>query len=376
MLVLVARIALVAIVAVAAAAVSTPDGRAGTCPDITLLELGSGVFRGEPLPASSGIEQAAPVEDGVLDAPEVDDLCERRRTDVSVRALEGIDPAVAVGIDGRPETIFVLGSKCFGFEGDARWSCFREPLELDGRTYIGTRYPDGPGEDRGLTPGEPIEGAVVAGEPVDAVAIEGVDPAVAVGIAGSPDRAYVAIGPCLYERFDRRALYDDLRRCLEAPLWLVFEPAGAEPGDEVSAEADRPPGPELAGATVSLARSTVAADVVPQGAAGVVVFTIGDGGSVEFPFTVPELGPGRYEAVLECDGCETAAGKTVFPAGSFLVVEGSGASGGRNLTTIVTIVIGVAFLAALGLSIYMWRRGRALRRAAGPGEPGPGDGQG
>lgn len=373
MLALVARIALTA-AAAAAVAVAAADGTAGTCPDLTILETSSGLYLGEPLPASAGIEQAGTLEDGVLDAPEGDDLCKRRRTDVSVRALDGVDPAVAVGIDGRPETIFVLGSKCFGFEGAARWSCLREPLELGGRTYVATRYPDTPGEERALTLGEPIDGAVLAGEPVDAVAIDGVEEAAAVGIAGRPDTAYVAVGTCLYERFDRRPLYDDLRRCLEAPLWFVFDPAGAPSGDDVAAGADRPPPTELSGATVSLARSRVAADVVPQEAQRVVVFTLAGDGTVEYPFTVPELEPGRYEAVVECDGCGPAAGETVFPAGSFLVVEGSEAAGGPTLTTIVTIVIGVAFLSALALSVYMWRRGRALRRGAGRGEPGGQDG--
>jgi hypothetical protein len=373
-LALAARIALATAALVAVTAAAPGDGRAGTCPDLTVLEASGGLYLGEPLPASAGIAQAGQLGDGVLDAPEGEDRCERRRTDVSVRALEGIDPAIAVGVDGRPGTIFVLGSKCSGFEGDARWTCLREPLELDGRTYVAVRYPDTPGEARELPLGEPIDGALVAGQPVAAVAIDGVDPGAAVGIAGSPEQAYVSLGTCLFEQFDRRPLYDDLRRCLEAPVWFVFDPAGAPPGDDVAASADRAPGAELAGATVSLARSTLPADVVPQQSQRVVVFTIGDAG--EYTFTVPELEPGRYEAVLECDGCEAAGGKTVFPAGSFLVVEGSEASGGRSLTTIVTIVIGVAFLAALALSVYMWRRGRALRRASGPGEPGPGDGQG
>jgi hypothetical protein len=374
-LALVVRIAL-ATLALVVVAVAPADGTAGTCPNLTVLEIPSGLYLGEPLPQTAGIAQAEALADGVLDAPEGDDLCERRRTDVSVRALDGIDPAVAVGVDGRPGTIFVLGSKCVGFEGDARWACLREALELDGRTYVATRYPDTPGDERTLTLGEPIDGAVIAGEPVDAVRIDGVDETAAVGIAGSPDVAYVAVGTCVYERFDRRPLYDDLRRCLEAPVWFVFDPAGAPPGDEVTADADRAPQAELSGATVSLARSTVAADVVPRAAQRVVVFTLDGAGTTEYPFTTPELEPGRYEAVLECEGCSAASGKTVFPAGSFLVVEGSKASGGRTLTTIVTIAIGVAFIAALALSIYMWRRGRALRRSAGTGEAGPEDGQG
>jgi hypothetical protein len=361
------RIVLVAIAA--AAALAVPDqGSAGTCPDLTVLETEGGIYLGEPLPAAAGIEQAGPLGGGVIDAPEEDDLCERRRTDVNVTALAGIDPEIAVGVDGRPDTIFVLGSKCSGFEGASRWSCLREPLTLDGRTYVATRYPEAGGEARPLPLGEPIEGAVVAGEPVEAVAITGVDPTAAIGIADVPDLAYVTVGTCLFEQFDRRPLYDDLRRCLEAPIWFVFDPAGAPPGDEVTAVADRTAGDDLAGATVSLARSTVPADVVPQQSSQVVVFALDGAGAAEHVFTVPDLEPGRYEAVLECDGCATAAGETVFPAGSFLVAQESEASGGRTLTTVITILIGVAFLAALGLSVYMWRRGRAVRRASGPGD--------
>jgi hypothetical protein len=114
--------------------------------------------------------------------------------------------------------------------------------------------------------------------------------------------------------------------------------------------------------------------VIPREAPRVVVFTIKVTASEVFTFTVPELEAGRYEAVLECEDCSTASGEAASPAGSFLVVKGSGASGGRSLSTIITIVIGVAFLAALALSFYMYRRGRALRRAAG-GDPGADGGQ-
>lgn len=372
---LAARLALVA--TAAAVAVAVPEqGSAGTCPNLTVLETEGGIYLGEPLPSDAGIEQAGSLGDGVIDAPAGDDRCERRRTDVSVTTLAGIDPAIAVGVDGRPETIFVLGSKCSGFGGDARWSCLREPLSLDGRTYVATRYPEAGGEARPLPPGEPIDGAVVAGEPVAAVSIAGVDQGAAVGIAGDPSLAYVAVGTCVFEKFDRRPLYDDLRRCLEAPIWFVFDPAGAPPGDEVTASADRSPGGNLAGATVSLARSAVPADVVPREARRVVAFTLDGTGRLEHTFTVPELEPGRYEAVLECDGCETATGKTAFPAGSLLVVEVSKGPGGKSLLTLVAILAGVAFLAALALSAYRWRRGRALRRAADPGDGGADDGRG
>lgn len=364
--VLAGRLALVAFAAAAVTVAAAPEsGHAGACPDLTVLEAEGGIYLGEPLPEAAGIEQAGSLGRGVIDAPAGDDRCERRRTDVAVRSLAGIDPAVAVGVDGRPETIFVLGSKCSGFEGAARWSCLREPLTLAGRTYVAARYPEVGGEARPLPLGAPIGGAAVAGEPVDAVAIAGVDRAAAVGVAGDPSLAYVAVGTCVFERFDRRPLYDDLRRCLEAPIWFVFDPAGAPPGDEVAANADRPADAALAGATVSLSRSAVPADVVPAEAGRVVAFTLDGAGRPDRAFAVPDLEPGRYVAVLECGACEAAEGRAVFPAGSFLVVEDRQGSGGRTLVTVVATLIGVAFLAALALSFYRWRRGRALRRAAG-----------
>ena len=60
-----------------------------------------------------------------------------------------------------------------------------------------------------------------------AVAIDGVDPAVAIGIEGRPSEAYVAPGVCPYERFANEAVGDDLKRCLTGLVWLVFDPPGA-----------------------------------------------------------------------------------------------------------------------------------------------------
>ena len=75
-------------VAVAAALAGAPDrGSAGTCPDLTVLETDRGIYLGEPLPAAAGIEQGDALGGGVIDAPEGNDRCERRRTDVDVNAL-------------------------------------------------------------------------------------------------------------------------------------------------------------------------------------------------------------------------------------------------------------------------------------------------
>jgi hypothetical protein len=362
----IAPVRLAAMVAAAAvlAPLASPDGaRAGTCPDLTILEYGTVVYLGEPIPAAAGIDQAGPLGEGFVDEPTEADVCRRERTDVTVARLEGIDPQVAVGVEGRPQSIFVLGNKCVGFEGPRRWTCLREPLELEGRTYVATAYPPGPGPARELALGEPIAGATLSGAPADAVAIEGVDPSVAVGIADRPEEAYVALGACLYERFDRRRLFDDLRRCLEAPVWLVFDPPGARPGERITARADRPlERPE--DFLVWLGPSTVAADILPDDLSGQVALgelRPGDHGA-SVSFEVPDLEPGRYETFVTCSGCEPT------PSGSVLVVEGGGDS---NIATIVTILIGVAFIGALGASFVVWRRGRAMRRAAGQddGEP-------
>ena len=358
-----------AVAAVLAALVLPGAARAGTCPDLTVLEYGSVVYLGEPLPADAGISQTGPLGDGFVDEPTPDDVCQRERTDVTVARLSGIDPRVAVGIEGRTRTIFVLGNKCVGFEGAERWTCLREPLELDGRTYVATAYPSGPGRTSADLPlGEPIDGATVSGQPVEAVEIDGVDPSVAVGIADRPEQAYVALGTCLYERFERRPLFDDLRRCLEAPLWLTFDPPGAKPGERITARADRPV-ERPAEFLVWLAQSTVPADVVPDDLSGQVALgeLQADDSGATLTFQVPDVEPGRYETFVTCSGCQPT------PAGSVLVVEGGGDS---NIVTIITILIGVAFLAALGAAFFVWRRGRAARSASGQGNGGGTDGIG
>lgn len=326
------------------------------CPRLTVLDYGPGIYRGEPLPQGTQVEQGAVLGEGVLDAPGADDPCERRRSDVTVVALEGIEPDVAVAIQGRPSELFILGSKCDGFEGDARLACLSEPLELAGRRYIATRYRDEPGPTTGLELGEPIAGATIAGEPVEAVELDGIDPSVAVGLAGDPETAYVAIGVCVYERFDRRPLYDDLRRCLEAPFWLGFEPTFGAAGDGIAAEADRAVPQDVVGGTISLVRSAVAADVVPDDAVEQAVVATVSADTRSFPFVVPEgLGQGRYEAVLTApDGERT-------PAGSFLVLE---EDGNGPLLTIVAIIVGLALVGAVVTGVFLWRRGRAAREAS------------
>jgi hypothetical protein len=75
--------------------------------------------------------------------------------------------------------------------------------------------------------------------------------------------------------------------------------------------------------------------------------------------TVPDLPAGVYEAVVSCSGCADAyGGKTVFPAGSFLVGEPTEGSSGVEAVSIGlaagTLVLAVA-------SVVVWRRGRRRR---------------
>jgi hypothetical protein len=308
-----------------------------------------------------------PLGDGELDRPtstEPDDgRCLREREDVVVVSLTGIDPKVAIAIEGRPATIFVLGSPCAGYAPEERVRCLREPLDLRGIAYTGSSYPAGPAESgtRGeVSLGEEIGEADLGGEAVTVRAIEGVDPAVAVGVDGRPSEAFLAPGVCPYERFQNEPALDDLARCLRAPIWLVFDPPGAQVGDEVVAHPDRPFGSEVAGAPVALIPLPAAGDALPDDLSGAV--EVGSvAGSEGVRFTVPDLPEGFYEAVVTVGG-------EASPAGSILVVE---EQEGSSSIRIISILLAVALVVAIGASVWMWRRTRRLRRP----EVGPsGDG--
>ena len=192
------------------------------------------------------------------------------------------------------------------------------------------------------------------------VRIPRVPASVAVAVEGRPNDAYVASGVCPYESFETDRSRDDLRRCLESPVWFVFDPPGAIAGDRVVGIADRQLSPQLEGATVSLVRLAVATDSVPKNRAGSVPV-----GRVRprLRLTVPDLRAGLYEAVVSCAGCAAAyGGKTVFPAGSFLV--GKPAEGSSGVEA-VSIGLAAGFLVLAAASVVVWRRGRR-RRATEP----------
>ena len=343
----------------AALAWPAPESKAATCPKQTFLSFGGYAYVAQKLPASAGIKAGAALGSGSLDEPTSADGCKRRRESVSVRRAGGIESGVAVMAFGF-RNIFVLGSRCDGFEGDEHWRCLLEPLVFEGRRYTGLRYPRAPGPQRTVPHGRPLGRAEADGSAVTVVRIPRVPASIAVAVAGRPNDAYVAAGVCPYESFENDRSRDDLRRCLESPVWFAFDPPGAVAGDRIVGVADRPLPPQLDGATVSLVRLAVATDSVPANRAGSV--PVGRVRS-KLRLTVPDLPAGLYEAVVSCPGCADAyGGKTVFPAGSFLVGKPTEGSSGVEA---VSVGLAAGFLVLAVASVVVWRRGRR-RRATEP----------
>ena len=193
-----------------------------------------------------------------------------------------------------------------------------------------------------------------------AVGIDGVDPAVAVGVSGRPDEAFVAAGACPYERFAEDEASDDLLRCLRAPLWLIFEleepPAARAWRDHH--RSSRSLRGRRRRRRDPLARALEgSADVVPSSLSGEIEIgslTVDPEGRVSVPITVPDVETGVYEAIVSCDACaDQFGGDTVFAAGSVAIVGDDGGSGPRT----VGIVIGSLLFVALVLAVVAWRRG-------------------
>jgi hypothetical protein len=327
------------------------------CPGAGLLLFDAAVYSEEPVPTGVVASRGDALGSGRLAFLSEDEACDPQ--EVEVVGLTGATPELAVAVSGRHDTIFVLGARCAGYEDEERARCILEPLTFDGRVYTGSRSPDGTEPTR-LVAGEELGGAELGDESVTAVRLEGVDPSVAVGVDGRPGEAFVAAGSCPYERFAESEAEDDLVRCLQAPLWLIFElerPPAASSGEEVTARADRPVADVVDGARLSLALLDGAADVVPDDlsvAIDVGAIGVGPDGAVSVPITVPEVESGIYEAVLTCESCAEQFGGTTFPAGSLAIVGDSGGSGGPRL---LGIVIGVLFFAAAILAVVAWRRG-------------------
>jgi hypothetical protein len=346
-----------------AASVSPAQAEAATCPTQSFLAYGHLAYAGESPPPSISLAPGATLGEGTLDEPTDQSGCSRKRSGVEVVSLAGLDPAAAVGVRGRDRAVFVLGGRCSGLARDARWQCLQHALRFRGRDYVGVSYP-APGKT--LRVGGRVGEAELAGTTVPALAIAGVAPSVAVAVEGRPEEAFVAPGACPYERFSVHPMLDDLRRCLEGPAWLVFDPPGALAGESVQAQADRRVTARLSGSTITLERLRSVADVVPQNPAAHA--PLGRLGAGTLTFELPNVPTGLYEAVVTCRRCATAyGGRTEFPAGSVLVgPKKSGSSGPR----IVAIVLGLLVLVFGILAVVVFRRRRrSPSTGSGPAAP-------
>jgi hypothetical protein len=348
------------LVAVAAAAVAglaagqTAQGDS-TCPTATFLSFGHVAYISKAIPPGVEIPAGPALGAGSVDQPASSDGCKRQRESVQVVAAGSVEPGVAVLVQGRLRTLFVLGRRCDNLVGQPYWDCLLQPLDFEGRRYTGTSYPTQP-SPRGKVPlAESLGRATLAGRKVTVTRIDGVDPSLAVGVSGRPSEAFLVASVCPYERFSNKPAFDDLLRCLRSPVWFTFDPPGGQAGEAVVARSDREVGSRVAGADVGLVRLPIAADLVPEDHAAPA--PIGHVGN-EVAFQVPDVPAGLYEAVVSCPGCVGAAGvQSLFPAGSILVAEKPKSSPGIRIASYA--LTGAVVLAAV-LAIRVWLRRRRL----------------
>jgi hypothetical protein len=345
-----------------------PSAGAQSCPAASFVIYDHVAYVEAPVPPSVQLTFGDHLGDAEIDSASGADPCKRKRSDVTAVGIDGVDPRVAIVLAAHPGIAFVVPAACSGYEEPERWQCLLEPLTLAGQSYTGVRYP-GPEPETGVPFGDPLGGGELAGESVNAVSIEGVDPKVAVGVEDRPGEAFVAAGVCPYEHFAVAGALNDLLRCLRSPLWLILDPPGGKPGLDVTARGDRTAAQELTSATVSLAPITVRGAVVQADFAKAV--PIGKlaslpGGQVGLQFAIPELEPGAYEATITCEPCAAShGGETTFPAGLFRVTAEPAKvkDGGVSTFQAVGIVVGVLLIGLFIASVIMWRRGYRIGRS-------------
>jgi hypothetical protein len=350
------RAAILAACAAAAAAVVAPAGAAAPrCPTETFLSFGHLAYVSKDVPATVRLAPGSGLGGGLIDEPASSDGCKRRRESVDVVAAGPIEPRVAVMATKLPRTVFVIGHRCSGTSGAAYWSCLLQPLAFQGRRYTGTSYPS----EKTVPLGAAVGKGALGGKPVTVRRIEGVDPALAVGVAGRPSEAFLTAPTCPYEGFASAPAYDDLLRCLRSPVWFTFDPPGGEPGATIVARSDRPPGRDVTGAQIGLVRLPLVADFIPKRHAPLV----GVGRvAQQVGFAVPDVPAGLYEVVVSCPRCASA--QTLFPSGSILVTGKRKTSLGIR---IVSYALTAALVAAVVLLVRTWRR---RRRTTSPGSAG------
>ncbi len=332
---------------------SIPQARAASCPTQTFLDYNHLAYAAVRLPAAAPLSPGASVGVGTVDEPTTSNGCKRQRTSVKVRAAGSVDSHVAVFASGRPRIAFVIGARCAGFAGPAYWDCVAQPLLFDGRQFTATSYPTSPAPQKTLRLGTRLGTAHYHGRLVTVRHIDGVDPSLAVGISGQPSTAFLSPTTCPYSAFSNTPEFDDLLRCLEAPVWFTFDPPGSEVGGTVVARSDRPISSQVAGASISFVPIPVGADLVPadHGSLNTVAHVAG-----QVNLQIPHLTPGLYETVVSCPTCASRSqnGATLFPAGSILVTP-------KPKSSPVIRIISYALAFAVVVAVFFTLRTRRAR---------------
>src|SRR5262245_14245952 len=183
---------------VPALAASSQATAASRCPTATFLSFDHLAYASKAIPRGVTIAAGRALGSGQIDAPASADGCKRKRETDDVLAAGAIEPQVAVLVKGRPRTLFVIGHRCEGFAGDDYWDCLLRPLVFQGRRFTGTSYPRG---GKTVPLGAELGTAQLGGRTVTVRRIDGVDPAIAVGVSGRPSAAFLAARTCPYEGF-------------------------------------------------------------------------------------------------------------------------------------------------------------------------------
>jgi hypothetical protein len=348
--------ALLLLAAVGAVMSASPAAAAARCPTATFLAFDHLAYLSRQVPRSVRLAAGSPVGSGDVDEPASPDGCKRRRRSVQVSRAGPIEPRVAVMVDAQPRLVFVIGHRCEGSAGPAYWNCLLQPLVFEGRRFTAAGYPVTPAARKTVPLGNPIGTAKLDGATVTVRRIKGVDPSLAVGVSSRPSDAFLTASTCPYEGFSNTVAFDNLLRCLRSPVWFTFDPPGGEVGQRLVARSDRPPGPDVAGASISLVRLPLVADVVPRHRGLVGVGHV----AAQLSFPVPDVPAGLYEAVVSCPRCASrVSGQSLYPAGSILVTAKPKSSLGIR---IVSYALAAALAAAAIMAVRVWRRGRRLRR--------------
>jgi hypothetical protein len=355
---------LLPLLAAAALIGGSPASAASSCPTQTYLRFNHLAYAAVSVPSSVRVPAGSGLGTGTIDEPTSSNGCRRAEKSVQVLTAGSVAAPVAVIVAGRPQTIFVIGQRCAAFAGPAYWGCLLQPLVFDGQQFTATTYPSQPAPRKTVALGPSIGVAEYHGQKVTVRRIEGVDPALAVGISGHLSDAFLSPRTCPYSGFSNLPEYDDLLRCLRSPVWFTFDPPGSDVGGTVVARSDRPLSPAVAGAQISIVRLPVVADFVPphSGHATVVGHV-----SERVSLSVPDVPQGLYEAVVSCPACgpHTNGGEPLYAAGSFLITAKPKTSLGIRIVSYGLLAI---FLVAAFFAARTYRRRRQPRRGPGVGK--------